>query len=525
MILSLSTCVKNEIDMSKISNAVDWNPKLGIPLAHGSLSLKDLIDAVDSAGLIKEYPDGLLYLTYRTRILSKTIDSVFTIPSQQYQEIFRGSDLPGFPGPDSLVYRRNSNYTFSFTKGEEIDSVNFKSGALVFSVSSEFFHKGRITITMTSLTKNGRPLQFSMPINVGDGTFSDSIIYNLRGYKLTLNSGNQMPFTYEVVFGDPGQPTLSTQKMTVDVNVRQPSFRSFFGYIADYPVIDNFSGQMKIDVFDNVLSSDIQFADPRFKVYYSNSFGIPIRIQLSNLRTSSNTRGLVNLILNPSVNPIDVAYPNINQIGKWVYDSIQIDNSNSNLSAAFNIAPQLLNYSVNAVTNPTGKTFNFALDTSRLDLDLAIELPIDIKASNYQMSDTISFDLSGIVSDYSIVNKIAIYATFNNAIPFDLSLQVFLADQNYTIVDSLFTTPQQPIIKSGEVNNNGKVVNPVSKITQVTFDGARAKPLEKVKYAIVRGNITTAGNGKTYVKFYSSYILDVALGVQVDLKIRSLDQL
>jgi hypothetical protein len=525
ILILASACVKETIDLKHISNTVDWNPKYAIPLAYGSLSIKDIVNALDSTGVMKEYPDGLLYINYHDRILSQTIDSIITIPNQQFQELFYGSALPAFPPTDSLRYQRNSTYNFNFNNGAEIDSVNFKGGTLVFHVSSEFKHLGRITITMTTLTKNGQPLQFNMPINRSDGTFSDSIVRSLNGYKLAFNATNKIPLSYEVAFKNSMQPILATQKISINIDVRKPSFKSIFGYFASYPVIDDYVSKTKIDVYENVIATNAKIADPRINIIYSNSFGIPVRLQLTNTHTYSDINGTQPLTLNPSINPINIKYPNISQIGTTTRDTIRINKTNSSIVSAFNTAPQQFIANVTATTNPAGKSFNFALDTSRLNVDMEVELPMDLQASNYNRMDTLDFDVSDAVPDYDIVNKIAIYATFTNAIPCDLNLQVYLADENYAVVDSLFTVADQPIIKSGEIDSNGKVTKPTTKINQFIYDNKRAKKLKNVKFALLRGNVSTAGNGLTSVKFYSNYVLSLALGVQVDLKITSLKQL
>jgi hypothetical protein len=522
--LLLTTCVKEEIDMKKISNRVDWNPKLGIPLAYGDLSLKDIIEAVDSGGLIREYPDSLFYITYSSHIFSKTIDSIFAIPNQQYQDLLHGSDLPGFIG-DSLTYQRDSSYTFHFDRGEVVDSAFFKDGIFAFSVRSEFHHTGRITFTMPTLTRNGVPLSFTMRINRADGTFNDSILSNLNGYKIVLSPGNRLPFHYVFALGNSGQPILAAQSMTVKGGIRETALQSLYGYVGDYPIMDDISDKIKIDFFDNNFTSDVQFANPKLKLILSNSLGVPVSLQLTDTRTFNSDHGYVDLNLDASVIPHIIPYPKLelNQVGISVHTTLTIDNTNSNIVNAVNIAPQLLYYTVSATTNPDGKTVkNFALDTSRLNLDMEIELPMELRASNYELSDTMDFDLSGIFADYSVVNKLAINASFTNYIPFDLGVQLFLTDENYHIVDTLFTQDQQPIIESGQLSN-GKVTSPKNKLTQVIYNSNDAKRLENVKYAILKGNISTAGTG--YVKFYSYYKLNVALGVQVDLQITSLDQL
>jgi len=526
IVLMLATsCVKENIDLNHISNTVDWNPKLGIPLAYGSISLKDIINAIDTIEMIKEYPDGLLYISYRDQIFSQTLDSMITIPNQQFQELFYGSDLPGFLPIDSLKYQRNTTYNFNFNNGAEIDSIKFKGGSLAFHVSSTFHQLGRITFTLTTLTRNGVPLQFTMPINRSDGSFSDSIVRSLAGYKVAFNAGNEIPLTYEVAFYNSGQPISSSEEVTINIGVRQSSFKSIFGYFGNYPVINNFLSETKINLYENVIATNVKIADPRFNISYSNSFGIPVRMQLSNTHTFSDTKGIFTVTLNPSVNPIDVGAPNINQIGRTIRDTIHINKTNSNIAAAFSNEPQQFISNVTATSNPVGKPYNFALDTSRFNIDLEVELPMDLQASNYQRLDTISFDLSKTIKDVDIINKLAIYATFTNDIPCDLGLQVYLTDSLYAKVDSLFSASDQPVIKSGEIDSNGKVIRPGTKISQFVYAHDRIKPLQKVKYALLRANITTAGSGLTSVKFYSYYQLSLALGIQIDFKIRSLNQL
>jgi hypothetical protein len=523
-----ASCVKENVDLRHISNTVDWRPKYAMPLAYGSLSLKEIVNAIDTNGIMKEYPNGLLYLSYHNRIFSKTVDSIITIPNQQFQQLFTGLALPGvFPPNDSIKYNSSSNYNFNFNNGAEIDSINFKNGTLVFTVRSEFLHTGSITITTPTMTKNSVPFKITMPINKLDGSFADSIFQSLTGYKLNFNAINQIPVTYSVVLRkDGGAPILATQKISIDIDIRQTAFKSIFGYFSSFQLIDNFPSKVLIDVYQNIIATNAKVADPRLNICYNNSFGIPIRIQLNNVRTFSKSSGYTPVTLNPSVNPIDVLFPNINQLGTLMKDTVRIDKNTSSIATAFNSSPEEFLANITATTNIGGKTHNnFALDTSRFDVDMNVELPMDFQASNYRRVDTIvDFDLSTITKDYSIINKLAIYGTFTNSIPCDLGLQVYLVDSLYTKVDSLFTLADQPVIKGGEIDSNGNVIKPGSKISQFIYSGDRIKPLSKVKHALLYANISTAGGGLTYVKFYSKYLLNLSLGVQIDLKITSLDQ-
>jgi hypothetical protein len=89
----------------------------------------------------------------------------------------------------------------------------------------------------------------------------------------------------------------------------------------------------------------------------------------------------------------------------------------------------------------------------------------------------------------------------------------------------LFLPANQPVIKSGTIDANGLVSKPGVDTLNIQFDNARVKPLQNVKHALIRAVVNTANNGQTFVKFYSQYRLEVTLGVQTELNIKSLKQL
>ena len=527
----LSSCIKDRIDMNKISYAVDWNPKYGMPVAYGNLTLKDIIESIDKDAIIKEDSiTKLLYLSYSNKLFSKTAKDLINIPSQTYKEIITGITIPIFPPltPDTVYYQQTSNYSFNFANGEEIDSVHFKAGKILFHVSSGFKHTGRVWITMTSLKLGGKPLKIPININLTNGNFIADTSYELKDYKLGLTSVNQIPFKYEVALDrNSGQAISSSEKIIIDIQIQNATFSSLYGYIGNYAILPTTTSKLNIGIFDNYNSLSVDFSDPRIRLYIANSFGAPIEVQLSNVYTWSQ-KNQHNFNINfITGNPFTIKAPSLSLIGDTATTVIQFDKNNSNLFSAVPDIPQYLEYTVSATSNPGVKAKNFVLDTSRLDVDFDFDLPFNVKASNIQHEDTINFDLGSAVSDFSIVKKLALFNTFKNSIPFDLKLQVILTDSSFAHIDSLYSATNQPIIKSGilDVATNRYKVDPGAPIIPpVIFDQARAKKFDKVKHAIIRISMTTVGNGQYYAAFYSNYYLNIAFQVQTELEVKSLNQ-
>lgn len=527
------SCKKENIDLDKISNTVSWNPKVAVPIGYGNFTVKDFYEAEDDTlGLIKEYPDNMLYLAYRTQLLSKVAEQIILIPNQSIQETIQASDagFPVFGASNSISYTRNSSYSFAFVNSEEIDSMYIKSGTLLINLSSTFNNTGTVRITLQSLKRNGIPLQID--INIGTTSSTYDVQTDLTGYKLyfpkTTADPNAIPLKYEVTLNKSGTSVATTDRITINTQIQQFKFKRIFGYMSTYNFI-NFSDKMEMDIFNVDKMAIIDFNDPRVNIFIKNSCGVPFQFSITNTRTynePSNSYFPVNLTPNTKM----VRFPTYNEIGQPKYDTLSYNNTTSNFKAALQTSPKYLYYTVGALSNPPalGKPKNFLEDTSKIGVDIEIELPLNLRSKRLAFVDTMDFDLSDIVDDYSILKKLILHNKFENGLPFDLSYQLFLTDENFVVVDSVFKADQQPLLPSGIVGSEGKVTTLSNKDLQIEFTGNRILNFKRVKKAIYKLTLNTYNNnGQTYpyVKFYSTDRLKVWFGVQADLEVHSLDQI
>lgn len=532
LMVIFTSCVKDTIDLSKISKKIDWNPVFGFPISYGDISLKDFVGIMDTLGVIKAYPkDSLLYLLYKQNILSQSAADLLTIPEQNYQESFKGVDIdfPPLPIPftDSIHFTRNINYTFGFSRNEEIDSVQVKTGTMNFNIQSGFLHTGWIKITLPTLKRNGKPIQQYIPITKADGTFSVNIPINIDNTSLVLTTTNgvhnQIPYIFEVViYNKNGQPILINQQISAGIKIQNLKFGALYGYIGNFQLLDT-KNHFSFNIFKNLNNINFAFKNPRLNLRFSNSFGLPVALQLLNTFAITNDNSSYPLTFSTDVNPKDIGYPNINNF-REVKDSLIIDNSTSNFSQTLLHSPIFLNYEISATANPHGKTLNYVKDTSKLNIDFEIELPMDFKTTNYVQRDTMSFDMSTI-GDVAIIKHLLIHSDFTNLIPFDLNVQIIFIDSKANHLDSLYTNDQQPLIASALVDFNGKVNQAVEKKTDVIFATDRINKIKNAKKAIVRAILTTAENGTKSVKFYSYSKLKVSLGILTELQVDYTNQI
>lgn len=542
--VGLSSCIKDHIDMDKLSYTVDWPVKYGMPVAYGSLSLGDIVSIVDKNGYVKEDNTGLLYLLYRDNVFSQTAKNLLTIPDQSYPQSFSIIDK-GFPvgtGLDSVKFSRDTTFSFGFNKSDvEIDSIIFKGGLLSVSSNITFPFIIRVDITFPTFKKNGTALKIPIRKTTNAPSYVNTTTpVSLDGYNLQFNkqgaTSNLIPVHYDIAIINNKSIIAGGQSISSTINLTSAGFSSIFGYLGQIPDLLNKVNQtMTIDFFENPNNSSIKFNNPAITVYIRNSFGVPIQIQLSNAKTHSD---ITNTDFPFTITPPtkDVNYPTINQVGKIAYDTLKVDNTvHPNIFDAIQTSPHYLYYTENAIANRLGKTgiSNFFTDSSKVDVDVELKLPFEMQAGNIEATDTIKdLNLNDIIKDTTMVKKVAIYNTFKNSIPFDLKLQIYLTDDTYHYIDSLYNKTidnkniAQPIIKSGKPDpgNPGRYIFSDANTFGVVFDGNRAKLLKNVKHAIMRVSMATAGGGTTYVKFFSNYRLNVAFQVQTELEVTSLNQ-
>lgn len=522
MLALMASCVKDEVDLDNISDKVYWNPKFGVPVAYGTLSIKDLIEEADSSNSITEDANHLLSLIYTNTVLSNSAASLLRIQDQQFSETLLESqyNLPAYPTQDTIRLTRVSPETFEFSSGEVMDSIKIKSGNMAVQVASTYRYKGSLKIIVPKLTKNKVPLEILVDINKTDGTFSTTQNYDLTEYKLELEhpteTSNTMSYNYSVKLINNGAGVREGDNITVNLDLTDVAFSSMYGYIGQRQLVNTLK-HFKVPLFKDVSNPHLQFANPLIRVRSASSFGVPASIELYNLRAvSDKDNKTVPMVFKAGTNPFTIESPT--KVGDTSLDSVVFNRSTVNIDEALEIGPNNIYYGIRSFSNPAGKAINFVTDSSRIKIDLDIEIPLDMKTSLLEFSDTIDLDLTDF--DTEDIKTLLLHTSFENGMPLDLNMQIFLLDDKYAPIDTLFTAANQPIVKSGTLNSEGKVTQTSTKETDVIFQQSQIPLLKKVKYAKIKAGIITSNNGSTFVKIYSTYNLKVNFAIQTEIEIK-----
>jgi len=527
----LTSCIKDNFDFDKLSNHINWQPNIAAPAIHSRLTIRDLIRDYDQQHLFVEDSTKFLYLVYSNRVFTLPAINYVSIPDQNFpQQQFTGDEFisQGFPITNQTV-SITKNLNLSLTTqiiNDAIDSIIFKSGTFNLNVSSNFQHNGLLTITFNSIRKNNLPYSKTVSLDAS-GNFNYSNSFNdLQDYKLNMTSPNQLTCEIVLTLTKTGNnPVLPNNFANVTFSFNGVDYKLIFGNFGNR-VIPVQEDTVNVEIFNNTYGGSLYFINPKIKIHLYNSFGVPLGAAFTSFKIySSSDHTYFPYQIPAQYNPLIIEAPVYGQNYKVTNVVLDTNNFPDIRNIIFN-NPRYFYLQTNAMMNPPSTNqYNYLSDTSRFAVDLEVELPLWGRSTQWILQDTLPFDFSKYYKDSTVdLNNIEyVKFVFNvlNSMPTEAKVQIYFTDTLYNIIDSVFTPQNMLIMQSGILDNNGKVIQPTLKSTQIVYTGSRLANLMNVKKVLVRGYLNTANNGNTIVKFYSYNYLDVKMGVQVQAKINT----
>lgn len=528
--LMLTTCHKDYYDLNRLSDEIELETQLVAPLIYGSMSLDNIVESVDSQGYAHEFPDGFIYLVYADTAFSMCADTMVDIPDQFYTEYYIDSDIDvpiwiGSEVGDTVPFYQSEKYAFKMEGNDRVDSILIKEGQIVIDVSSSFRHAGVLTISSSQILNTDRDT-FSVMFEISDttGGFIHQQIFPSDGYSLKISEENDTSYlqiNYKLDLINSGNPINPEDECEILTNFLDLDFYNVFGYIDSRNLIDE-SGSFDIPLYaDNPELASLIFADPRINIFTSNSVGIPIEIELNQfIATSSRDGSEIELDITEG-HPFRIGAPGIDQIGDRIDTEININRETSNIDDLFAAAPSGITYNIIGRTAAgTEVDQHFVLDTSGLDLTLEFVLPLEFKSSGFSMQDTLEFELAEDGIDTSLVKFAQVNMTTLNELPIELMLQVYLLDETYAVIDSVFNA-DAVLLGASLVNAEGKLDQATEETNSVIFPADKLGRLENVSFMMVEARMITSESGNTFVKLYSQYSLDFKLSMLANLRINN----
>jgi hypothetical protein len=174
--------------------------------------------------------------------------------------------------------------------------------------------------------------------------------------------------------------------------------------------------------------------------------------------------------------------------------------------------------------------FNFISDNfpnvgGKLNLNPIIRVPAYFRLFDFARRDTTSVnmeEIAKIFDDSSALSmqNITFYLNVTNGLPLLANLQVYFADANYRIIDSLQT--HEIVLESGIPDPSTFLVKtPVVTTEEISMDKKQFDKIKPAKYLIFKESFTSHGveNSSVYIKLFKSNFMKILLSVKIDTKL------
>ncbi len=508
-IIALSSCTEDYFEFDKFK--VDpIKPEIAIPLINSSLTPRDIFLSKETPDIITTDENGLISILFEKGGFEVNTTDLFRLQDQSYTESIglTATEVGDFPIQGTITKTFTTSYNFTNQSGVRVDSILAKSGLLDLNISSDLKHGGSIKVTFPSFIENGIPLSFDLPLNyTGTTPVVASNSKDLTNYKLEVDNtnGNTIPVIYEITLSYNGNPISSQDSLRFSISTNNLAFRSFYGFAGQQNI--NFDlDTLPLEFFDGASGGNFYSADPKLTINAINEFGIPIAVDFERFDAKTVNSGVLPIQL--PQNPITINSPT--RVGDSAITESVLNANNSNIDNVVSSLPTDFIFKFSANTNPNNTAFqNFVTDNSKATVNIKFELPLVGTVSDYVLLDTLDFEFDNT----QLLDAATFRTNISNGFPVDADLQIYFADGNSKILDSLFEGQKQ-IITSGSINNQGVVVQETKALMDTKIDKSGLTNIFRSSKAIIKADLSTTNNGASIVQFYDNYRIEVKLGMK-----------
>lgn len=420
--------------------------------------------------------------------------------------------------PDQLFVYDTSSLAVDAGADQKLYKIILSSGKINYQVSSTFNEDVNVKIKMPGTTIDGDTVAFDVMYLAGTGTTSGTIDLSNSVTDLTTDPSqpfNTFPFQYVlgIVSSDNLITFSSTDQIDLEFYMDDIELRyleGYFGYFEE--TFDGDTIEIQLEDLDKITGT-FQLSNPVINFNYSNSFGIPIALDLD-MKASFESDPMVDLGASRKFiqSPADTINPMVEGI-------ISYNKDNSNIEDLLVFPPPAeISFSGAALVNPDQDTtaINFITGISSLGGDLEIIIPAEFRAQDFAFVDTMEVDFDDDIPAKSGT----LHLNVRNGFPIDLSFSL-------TPLDSLTGDPYTPVVftllSAAPVDTDGIVDTTQVEFIEETVEVNETffEDLKNSDRIAVKATLNTSNGDVDDVKILSTYTLEfnIAIRVAVDYEI------
>ncbi|MDR9373946.1 MAG: hypothetical protein RI565_03700 [Schleiferiaceae bacterium] len=501
--LGLTSCSKEKLDFD-MANDIRLSPGATLPLVNARLTLGDLVQPDDS--LLSVDTSNALRIYYRQdSIFSFALESLLEVPDQEIAALQMSPVVPSIRLSQQLQTTSNA----------ELEGILFESGKIIVSLSRSTPATQDIDIQLTlhNGTQNGSV--FSTTFSLAGGQTNDVDTASLSGLNIDLSDGgtSNNKIDLEVSYPNAGNLTPA-DSLNLQLNFENVAIQNVNGYFSNRTVnAPNGSFDLGFNGIDQ-FADGLFLTEPNFTLTAHNGLGLPF--DLSTFFTGINRENDKVKLGAPT---FSISAPS--SAGSVVVSNFSLQSNNSNIVDFLANIPQRILYSGYGEINPAGNTgpANFISKGSKLWLDLEIDLPLELRAENMTLEQTIS-DFSLDADNPEFLKSAELFFRTTNSIPLDLNVAITFRD---SVSGDSLTGFQMDVMRPADVDANGRATNTRTTDASYAFTGAELEALNQSNQIDIKAVVNTANAGAQEVKLYAENFLEMRIAASTEVNVNPTD--
>lgn len=493
LFLGVSSCVKPS-DFSEIE-LEDSAPTLAFPLVEATITSDELVEAIDTSITIVLNDAGLYAMQFKADPYIENADVIF--PKLTI-------DLP-IPILDSMVMLPVPSFD-----GFQINAGVLKGDQMSFILNSTELSTVDVSIQIPQLSKGNNPFlgEYTVPAATFlPGSLTTDPI-NLNGYEVDFSSGN-LSLRYQAI-NDMGDRIILPLSFVV---VNAFDFSYLEGKLSQ-TILNTGLQEIDIDIRDTTLDGDIQFQDPKIHFDISNSFGVPVGLQVNRVYLVNHSDESAEITSALFDDLVLIASPSFDEIGNTRRQRITLDRTNSNVLEVASTDIKDLFYDIDIILNPnTEEEVFFVTDSSKAQIDALVDLSFDATVKDLRVEKILDVSLDGL--DTLDFLRLKMYV--ENEVPLALSPELQFGSSSSSDIWVL-EADDQKTIEAATLDANGSLVTSQVSELYFTLVAEELVQLENFNTLTAILHFDSPGDGNEATMLRPNQTVFIGVGAEAGLK-------
>ncbi len=482
VLISFSACLD---PIGKPTIDPEEQQRWAVPLLQTQFSLEDALGDYDFVGTLLDQ-DGL-------RLVRR--DTVFR------QFPIRSINFPGLTAPltDTITDVALSDFGVELP----VSKLEFIAGRLEWLFSSNDPEELAVELKLPNFTLNGDTLVINATVPPGE--IVEGVV-DLEDYILGIDQAQRL-FANYTARTPSGEPRI-LQFAIVQID---PQYipRTAIGSLDSLSVTLG-TGSIVTDFFAAFEPNTAGLRDASVVFEVVNQTTVPFNLE--SVRTFADLRDGTQFDF---ATPMDdgVAIARSPVAGQSTQTNIVIDDSNSGLVAAASMFPDSITLDLVGIANPDRLAEEFVIDYREMIIgSFVFDVPLEVQFDGFVVNQDFTF---GEIESLDRLREVEIQLSSSNSFGLSASAQVYILDDSFEVVDSLFASPQQ-LITAGTLDANGEVVSETDSNVNIPISNETFDLIKRFPNAEARVFLNTPDGSEVFAKLDNTNSLSLFVGLSFE---------